>query len=212
MKEAIFLSASIPDIYRAPEYAASADTVAISSAVNALLFVTLGRRPLVWGGHPAITPMVWEACRSLDVAYSEWVVLYQSEFFEDSFPEDNRKFGNVRFVPAQPDRESSLCQMRLSMFQENTFKAAVFLGGMKGILDEFDLFVVEQRDANVFPILSTGGATLDLGERIDLREYKRDLLIDRDYVSLFHRLLNISPGENRYGSPGEQPDSIDARS
>lgn len=34
MTEAIFLSAGIPDPKRGPEYAATADTVAIASAVN----------------------------------------------------------------------------------------------------------------------------------------------------------------------------------
>ena len=42
MAEAIFLSASVPDPKRAPQYAATADTVAIASAVNSLAHVTLG--------------------------------------------------------------------------------------------------------------------------------------------------------------------------
>lgn len=59
MMDAIFLSAGVPDPRRGPEYAATADTVAITAAVSALVYVTLGRRPLIWGGHPAITPMIW---------------------------------------------------------------------------------------------------------------------------------------------------------
>ncbi|MDP9649681.1 hypothetical protein J2793_005148 [Paraburkholderia caledonica] len=34
----------------------SADTVAITAAVSALVHVVLGRRLLIWGGQPAITP------------------------------------------------------------------------------------------------------------------------------------------------------------
>ena len=58
MVDAIFLSASVPDPKRGPDYAATSDSVAITSAVSALVHVTLGRRVLVWGGHPAITPMI----------------------------------------------------------------------------------------------------------------------------------------------------------
>ena len=59
MTDAIFLSAGVPDPRRGPEYAKTADTVAIAAAVSALVHVTLGRRLLVWGGQPAITPMIW---------------------------------------------------------------------------------------------------------------------------------------------------------
>ena len=47
MAEAVFLSAGVPDPKRGPKYAANADTVAITSAVSALVHVTLGRRLLV---------------------------------------------------------------------------------------------------------------------------------------------------------------------
>src|SRR3546814_9504194 len=47
MTEAIFLSAGVPDPKRGPQYAATADTVAITAAVSALVHVTLGRRLLV---------------------------------------------------------------------------------------------------------------------------------------------------------------------
>ena len=62
MADAIFLSAGVPDPKRGPEYAATADTVAICAAVSALVHVALGRRLLVWGGQPAITPMIWVIC------------------------------------------------------------------------------------------------------------------------------------------------------
>ncbi len=58
MTDAIFLSAGVPDPNRGPQYAKTADTVAITAAVSALVHVTLGRRLLVWGGQPAITPMI----------------------------------------------------------------------------------------------------------------------------------------------------------
>ncbi|HEX8443527.1 MAG TPA: hypothetical protein VF631_07755, partial [Allosphingosinicella sp.] len=122
MGEAIFLSASAPDPKRAPQYAATADIVAITAAVSALVYVILGRRPLIWGGHPAITPMVWVVAQDVDVDYGRWVRLYQSEYFEDKFPDDNARFQNVTFTPSvEGDREGSLKLMRQRMFSEHRF-------------------------------------------------------------------------------------------
>src|SRR3954447_11345320 len=89
MSEAIFLSAGVPDPTRGAEYAQTADTVAITAAVSALVHVTLGRRLLVWGGQPAITPMIWVIAEGLGIEYGGWVKLYQSKHFKDEYPEDN---------------------------------------------------------------------------------------------------------------------------
>src|SRR5580692_8712294 len=83
MTDAIFLSAGVPDPKRGPQYAKTADTVAITAAVSALVHVTLGRRLLVWGGQPAITPMIWVIAEGLGIEYGDWVKLYQSKHFKD---------------------------------------------------------------------------------------------------------------------------------
>lgn len=204
MAGVIFLSASVPDPKRAPRLAETADPVAITAAVTALVYVTLGRRMLVWGGHPAITPMIWVAAESMDVDYSTWVKLYQSRFFEDDFPEENARFGNVVFVDAvDNDRRASLRGMRERMFQEQQFQAAVFIGGMEGILEEHELFHHYQPDATVVPVASTGGATLELASRSV--PASSDLRTDLDYVALFHRQLHIQTREQRYHQPKDQP-------
>jgi hypothetical protein len=204
LAEAIFLSASVPDPKRSPEHAKTADPVAITAAVSALVFVTLGRRMLVWGGHPAITPMIWVVAESMGVEYGRWVRLYQSNFFEDAFPEDNERFRNVIFTEAVPNnRERSLFAMRERMFEEQEFHAAVFIGGMQGILDEYDLFRRLQPKALVLPIVSTGGAAIDVSKQLpSLPDW---LSTDMDYVGLFHRCLGIDKREIRYPQPDKQP-------
>jgi hypothetical protein len=67
MADAIFLSASVPDPNRSSKYFSTADPLAIGAAVSGLVYVTLGRRLLVWGGHPAITPMIWAAADDMGV-------------------------------------------------------------------------------------------------------------------------------------------------
>ena len=210
MTESVFLSASIPDPKRAPKYAKTADTVAITAAVGALVYVTLGRRRLVWGGHPAITPMIWVIAESMKVDYGQWVKLYQSNFFEDEFPEDNDRFKNVTFTDiVDGDREKSLRHMRVRMFKEQSFESAVFIGGMGGIVDEFDLFTLLQPKALVIPVLSTGGATLDLEQR--MKSLPGDLRDNLDYIALFHRYLKIPQKERRFADPGKQPTKLSDR-
>ena len=210
MGEAIFLSASVPDPRRGPEYAATADTVAITAAVSALTYVVLGRRPLVWGGHPAITPMIVLVAQELGVDYGQWVRLYQSRFFEEEFPEDNAQFQNVTYVDAVAnERQKSLRAMRNLMFSQNAFGAAVFIGGMEGIIDEYELFRSLQPNAAVVPVASTGGAALRVAEKVGYMS--PDLWDELDYVALFHRFLGISVREERFRSPSQQPGNLEDR-
>jgi hypothetical protein len=210
MANAIFLSAGVPDPQRGPEYARTADTVAISAAVSALVHVTLGRRLLVWGGQPAITPMVWAVAEALGVDYGAWVTLYQTRHFQDEFPEDNERFQNVIYTDdVQHDREKSLLVMRERMLTEHAFLAAVFIGGMGGIVDEFEMFQRLQPNAMIVPVVSTGGAVLKVAERMPALD--RDLTDDLDYVALFHRRLGISVKERRYKRPEDQPTAITQR-
>lgn len=206
---AVFLSASVPDPNRAARYAQSADTVAIASAVGAVVHVLLGRRRLVWGGHPAITPMIYATAEDMGVDYSQWVLLYQSEYFEDRYPDDNARFKNVVYTPKEADRQASLTVMRRRMFQENIFGAGVFIGGMEGVIDEFQLLRELQPKAALLPITSTGGATLDIATEI--QNFSDDLATNFDYISLLHSHLSVPVAEKRYSRPSEQPSELEAR-
>jgi SLOG cluster3 family len=210
MVEAIFLSAGVPDPKRGPQYAKTADTVAITAAVSALVHVTLGRRLLIWGGQPAITPMIWVVAEAFGLDYGSWVKLYQTRYFEDQFPEDNERFRNVIYTEVvEGDRQKSLQAMRERMFTEHRFAAAVFVGGMGGIIDEFDMFQQLQPESLIIPILSTGGAALELANR--LPSVEPDLMDDLDYVGLFHRKLGIDVKELRFVRREDQPSQITER-
>lgn len=192
--QSIFLSAGVPDP-SAEHFMGEGDSAAISALVSALLFVALGRRRIVWGGHPAITPMIWAYAEAFDVDYGKWVKLYQSEFFKDDFPEENSRFGNVIVTKAvQSDREGSLEIMRRRMLSENSFEAAVFVGGMSGIFDEYRLCSELAAGATILPIVSTGGAAALLGAEINASS---DLSSELDYVALLFNRLSIDPNEPR---------------
>lgn len=205
---AVFLSAGVPDP-AAPHFLGEGDSVAISAAVAALLEVTLGRRKLVWGGHPAITPMVWAFAESMGVDYSEWVLLYQSLRFEDEFPEETALFRNVIFTErVGSEIAENLALMRSLMITENEFKAAIFIGGMQGVLDEYELFSERAPDAVILPIASTGGAARQLNDMLG-----GDLALagNLNYVELLYERLGIDPNERRYATPADQPLDVASR-
>src|SRR3546814_20173132 len=61
----------------------------------------------------------------------------------------------------------------------------------------------------VIPVISTGGATLDVGAQVE--SLAPDLTEDRDYVALFHRHLDVSVREERFESPALQPAVVEER-
>jgi hypothetical protein len=186
MKE-IFLSASVPLPGRG-KYFETADPFLIQVAVRELVMAIAGERLLVWGGHPAITPMIWAVCEDLNIAYEKSVVLYQSHFFEEQFPIENARFRNVVPVKAVgKDREASLLAMRTEMLSRPELDAAVFIGGMEGIEAEYSLFRRYHGKEQVICLGAPGGAARDLGSRLGFFEGAG--IRDVDFASLFMRVF-----------------------
>lgn len=216
----IFLSASIPLPERDAKYIDTADIIAIRDAVIALTTVVLPHHRLIWGGHPSITPLIYFVMEKIiknkvekDVEnfnkltkkeqkeiyderikgeISEHVVLYQSQYFEKFFPEDNNRFNNIIITDIiDGDREKSLLHMRESMLSKNEFSAAVFIGGMEGVELEYKMFRDLHPKALILPIASTGAATKIVFDNLpDEDEAKHErYLKDYGYMSLFQKYL-----------------------
>jgi len=95
--------------------------------------------------------MVWAVCADLGVQYANAVRLYQSRYFEEFFPRENARFRNVVYVDAaKGDRANSLLKMRKQMLK-GPFSAAVFIGGMEGILEEHELFPKPESSQQLSP-------------------------------------------------------------
>jgi len=185
---AIFLSASVPMLGRGT-YHETANPFLIQCAVRELIMAVIRTHRIVWGGHPAITPMIWSICEDLGVDYSQAVVLYQSEFFAAQYPEENRHFQNVMLTEAVPgDRDASLLLMRERMLSREDLVAAVFIGGMDGVENEYSLFTKFHPEAKVLPVPAPGGAALQLAK--DLGMVSPTELRNIDFASLFHSHLD----------------------
>ena len=75
------------------------------------------------------------------------------------------------------------------MIGSNKFKAAIFIGGMEGILQEYDIFKSFHPDALILPVASTGAAAKNLFDNKD-NGYDQRLLNDYAYMALFNDLLS----------------------
>lgn len=190
MIQRIFLSASVPRSDRG-NFHETADPFLIQFAVRELMMLTLGRRQIVWGGHPAITPMIWAICADLGVSYASAVHLFQSRFFSKEFPEENDNFSNITLVDAiEKDREASLALMRKEMLAGD-FQAAIFIGGMEGIFDEYEIFSTMHPESIILPVFSPGGAAQELCTKLGMND-------DRvDFGNMFSQSLGISQSEPR---------------
>lgn len=190
--KSIFLSASVPLPERDPKYIETADIIAIRDAVIALATVALPHHRIIWGGHPSITPLIYYVMEKLELKskIQDHVKLYQSLQFEDKFLPDINKFENVLFTEKKESIPSSIKLMRERMFSENTFSAAVFIGGMNGIEDEYKMFIAYQPKALLLPVATTGAATRIVYETLLPENFKnRRLEKDYAYMSLFQDLL-----------------------
>jgi hypothetical protein len=189
--DVVFLSASVPTPQRDPRYHATADIAAIREAIVALATVVLPKGPLLFGGHPAISPLILLIARQLSV--TERVIIYQSEFFRKMVPPESMAFPSITWTPAEADdRQASLARMRQLMLADRPIRAGIFIGGMEGVEAEYDLFRRTHPRLPAYAIASTGAAASALfkanpGEPLDpkLREaLKHDLVYDALFRAL----------------------------
>ena len=188
----IFLSASVPerelDTY-------IPDPVAIRDAVRALVAETVRKRMLVFGGHPAISPLVHHAAD--DLGAIDNVRIYQSEFFRPVIPPVAQQFPHLIWTSiVGNNRKLSLIEMQTRMIDSQQFAAGVFIGGMDGVEDEWTMFTLRYPHVPVYPIASTEGAARLLWAswqppQVPQISYnlKDRLAQDLDYRSLFNDLL-----------------------
>lgn len=192
MSLSVFLSASIPlpPPARHAKYFDTADQIAIRDAIRALISVVIPAGVVVFGGHPAITPMVRLLVLNRGLPIKGHLFLFQSRYFEKQFPPEVREFENLVLVDAvKNDLELSLIAMRKAMISSRDFSAGVFIGGMEGVEKEYEMFRRIHPKKPVYPIASTGAAAQVLFERDKFD--RPELLKDLRYLSLFRRLLGI---------------------
>jgi hypothetical protein len=196
-RRAVFLSASIPDPSR---WEGAYDAIEVTDAVVAAARAILTRGGLlVSAAHPTIAPLLMYVAAELPASDVTQVIVYQSDLFDDVLPEPTRRFGednigDLRWTPAvegeapEPGKwDRSLRLMRHRMLSETDPAAAIFVGGMGGISDEFSMFREVFPDRPVYPVGRPGGEARVLANRTELRVPRQ---LDGDvYPALFRRIV-----------------------
>lgn len=188
MTLSVFLSASIPLLERNEIFWNTADNLAIRDAVKAIVSEIIYHEGLlVFGGHPAITPLVSYMFKEMNLSPRNHVRLYQSKFFQSDFPPENDEFPTVILTENLGDRERSLLEMRRRMLSDIDLSCAVFIGGMDGIFDEYELVSKLKPNLSKYPIASTGAAA-----ELAYTKYGHDmpeLINELTYSTLFRHLF-----------------------
>lgn len=86
--------------------------------------------------------------------------------------------------------------MRREMLSGHQFKAAIFIGGMEGGRDEYNLFREYNPDAILLPVPSPGGYARTLFRRTE--ELPLALGDAVDYTYWFYKLLNVDIKTDRH--------------
>lgn len=185
----VFLSASVPiPRSRDEKYYETADVTAIRDAVKALALYIAPRGRIVFGGHPAITPLVASIASRRFGHKRQPLILYQSAYFDGQFPPENEQIEDVRVTAMGADLPESLSIMRSKMLTEERFDAAVFIGGMNGVVEEYEALRKLQPRVPCFPVASTGAAALDIFRRFG--PLPPELETELTYPTLFRRMLS----------------------
>ncbi|MCO8161090.1 hypothetical protein NJC38_02850 [Pseudomonas sp. 21LCFQ010] len=182
--KSVFLSASVPNT--SSDYYKGCNPVLIQSALRSFFFSVIGRKHLVFGGHPSISPLILVVCEELGVENENAVTIFQSQYFEASFPAESRKFANFILTPAANTLDKSLAVMRKQMFAAFDYDSAVFIGGKEGIVQEHRLFKNAHPDSKIIALKTPGGAASTIGATMA----EDDELLD--YDKLFSKSLNVS--------------------
>ncbi len=204
----VFLSASVPNEERAEHYNRIEDAAfEIEQAVISLaraVFSEGGR--LVFGGHPAISPLVAMVvgeyreprfAESAEERRNALVEIYQSRAFEGYLPDDtllmyrlgyasihwvdavNNEHFDPQALEADVQCRSSLKRMRETILDTARPDAMVCIGGMEGVEDEVALALQRERTFPIYVLERTGGAAA-LFRR---RNLKRVRMIDTEIVA-----------------------------
>jgi len=176
MRPSLFLSASVPTGKQYKGWEAHYESARPQWIRDAVLAVTRAAFEadidLVFGAHPAISPIVLMVAREFPTVTPPRVAVFQSQFFAGQMPTEtlelaDGKLGSLITTPispskAAPDREASLQTMRGLMFKRTGLVAGMFIGGMDGVATEAMLFKSLNPKLPTYAVASSGGAAADL--------------------------------------------------
>lgn len=196
----VFLGAGIPDPKRwSGHFDAREITDAVVAATRAILSAG---GTIVTGAHPTISPLILYVASELGHDWDEpHVLVYQSAVLDSVMPDITRRFeedgvARLRITEAKAgerprpgEATQSLLRMRRRMFADMTPAAAIFVGGMEGVVEEFQLLRDSHPQVLTYPVAKPGGEAANLVEQApsSIRQTLRDSDI---YPTIFRKVVD----------------------
>jgi SLOG cluster3 family len=99
MMRSVFLSASLPSSCDTSD---SQSNYAIATRESICAFVRefVPSGSIIFGGHPAIAPIIKLVCHEIQPNLGQYAILYESRVFRRALPSEVKAFIDVRFVDA----------------------------------------------------------------------------------------------------------------
>lgn len=199
VRGSIFLSGSIPDATR---WEGEFEPLEITDAVVAFAraCLTHGFR-IVTAAHPTLAPLLMYVAAEFPSADEARIVIYQSQLFETVLPTATRRFeadgvGELIWTEAatgdepRPGHwEASLSEMRSRMLNETNPLAAVFIGGMEGVREEFSRFSDLYPGRPTYAVRRPGGEAAQLSLEMEMASSVSDDESDLSYPTLWSGFL-----------------------
>ena len=197
----LLISASFPSGERGERFQPY-DAAAVADAVAAVVRVTFAMDgSVVFGGHPTITPLVLMI--GSEFGLKQRVDIFQSKWFEDKItPETwmliDSGLGRLHWTRRCETLGESLALMRKEMMQSMRPSATVFVGGMEGIKDEYELCAELLPHVPKIPIAGPGGAAARL-PMADVRElgFDEELVRSESYPFVAARVMTAIASRSR---------------
>ena len=210
--KSIFLSGSLPSDERESIYFENSNSQEISNAIVELArAVFQAGGALVFGGHPTVSPMIRSIAKEGGLGSLEGnkpsIYIYQSDVFSKKQQGQAIRLNRFDFVEMvsvarkkgerpkftakntlNPDSvKGSLTKMRSEMISHSDLVGAVFIGGMEGCLEEYELAANLRR----YLVCQPGGASLVMAgqELVSPDDAKGNLAYDLRHSRLYPHLM-----------------------
>jgi hypothetical protein len=126
---------------------------------------------------------------------TEQILIFQTAHFRAVVPEETWElaengYASIEWTPDLGDREESLAFMRRRMISVDDISGAVFIGGMKGIVDEFELTGDLRPGLLRIPLGGPGGAARSLLNDFALPQQLSDVRGSRRYPYLASLIIS----------------------
>jgi hypothetical protein len=125
------------------------------------------------------------------------VDIFQSEWFENQITDETFRLiesgvGDIHWTPRRDSLESSLAEMRSRMFESSHVVGAVFIGGMSGIWQEYELVGRVLPGVPRIPIAGPGGAAAQVSFEVsDIREDFNALFASHHYPFVASQIVEL---------------------